>query len=634
MRTKDTELNASEKLKKLEENLYQKASELQAIFNAFPDLFFRMDSEGTILDYKAGQSSYLFARPEVFLGKRMQEVLPGEVGQQFHEAIWRVFRTNSQVSIEYSLPMPNGTRNYEARLVPLFDQEVIAIIRDMTDYKRTQEVLLQANERLEMAQSAARAGVWNWDITNGQVQLSPQLFELFGLDPETTPKSFEWWKNMIHPEDREGTVFTVHQALKNKTMLKTDYRVVQPSGQIRWINGLGQAKYDDQGRPIRMTGISIDVTERKKAEEDLRESEKRYRTLFEESRDAIYISSREGHIIEVNQSASVLFGYTREEMLGLSVVAIYLWPEDRLRFQEKIERDGFVRDYEVKFRKKDETVMECLVTAVARKGNDGTVLGYQGIIRDITERKKAEQEIRRLNKDLVGRTHELEAANKELKSFSYSVSHDLRNPLLAIDGFSRKLVEQHSQNLDAKGKQFLNIIHSQTQHLLQLIDGLLAFSRLEHQDLRRSNIDMSELAKTICNEMKLFSPEHHIQVKIGSLPEAMGDPTMIRQVLVNLLSNAYKFTRPKDGGIIEIGCITKEDQNVYYVKDNGVGFDMQFAGRLFGVFQKLHGQGEFEGTGVGLAIVQRIIIRHGGWIWAEGKVNGGATFYFSLPKRS
>jgi light-regulated signal transduction histidine kinase (bacteriophytochrome) len=277
-------------------------------------------------------------------------------------------------------------------------------------------------------------------------------------------------------------------------------------------------------------------------------------------------------------------------------------------------------------------VMECLVTAVARKGNDGTVLGYQGIIRDITERKKAEQEIRRLNKDLVGRTHELEAANKELDSFSYSVSHDLRNPLLAIDGFSRKLVEQHSQHLDAKGKQFLNIIHSQAQHLLQLIDGLLAFSHLEHQDLRCSNIDMSELAKTICNEMKLFSPEHQIQVKIGSLPEAMGDPTMIRQVLVNLLSNAYKFTGPKDGGIIEIGCITQEDQNVYYVKDNGVGFDMQFAGRLFGVFQKLHGQGEFGGTGVGLAIVQRIIMRHGGWIWAEGKVNGGATFYFSLPK--
>jgi len=520
--------------------------------------------------------------------------------------------------------------------LPLFDQQVIAIIRDITDYQRAQEVLLQTNERLEMAQRAARAGVWDWDITTGRIEWSPQLSELFGLDPRKTVASFEAWKRLLYPEDREGTVIAVHEALKNKTMFRTDYRVVQPSGQIRWINGSGQAKYDDQGRPIRMTGISIDVTERKKAEEDLRESEKRYRTLFEESRDAIYMSSREGHIVDVNQSASALFGYTREEMLRLDMFAIYLWPEDRLKFQEKIERDEFVRDYGVKLRKKDGTVMECLVTASARKGKDGTVLGYQGIIRDITERKKAEEEIRRLNKDLVRRTRELEAANKELESFSYSVSHDLRNPLLAIDGFSRKLAEKHSHelNTDTKGRQCLNIIRGQAQHMLQLIDGLLTFSRLGHQELRCLRVDMNELARTVCNEMKLVSPKQTIQVKIGSLPEAMGDSTMIRQVLVNLLSNAYKFTRPKEEGIIEIGCIVKDNQNVYYVRDNGVGFDMQHAGKLFGVFQKLHGQGEFEGTGVGLAITQRIIKRHGGWIWAEGKVNEGATFYFSLPEKS
>ncbi len=231
------------------------------------------------------------------------------------------------------------------------------------------------------------------------------------------------------------------------------------------------------------------------------------------------------------------------------------------------------------------------------------------------------------------RTRDLEVANKELEAFSYSVSHDLRNPLMTIDGFSRMLVEKHSKNLDVKGKEFLKIIHGQTQHMLQLIDGLLTFSRLGHQEIRCSNIDMSDLARAICNEMNLFSPEQTTQLKIDILPETMGDPAMIRQVWVNLLTNAYKFTRPKDKGVIEIGSIAKEDQNVYYVKDNGVGFDMQFADKLFGVFRKLHSQEEFEGTGVGLAIAQRIVKRHGGRMWAEGKPNEGATFYFSLSKK-
>jgi light-regulated signal transduction histidine kinase (bacteriophytochrome) len=238
-----------------------------------------------------------------------------------------------------------------------------------------------------------------------------------------------------------------------------------------------------------------------------------------------------------------------------------------------------------------------------------------------------------LNDDLKHRAFELEAAYKELETFSYSISHDLRNPLLVIGGFSRILLERYSNRLDAKGQQFLSMIHSNTQKMLQLIDDLLTFSRSEHQQMRPSDIDMGELAKAVFEELKSIIPEQKLLLNIKTLPSARGDQSMIRQVFVNLLSNAIKFTRPKGAGVIEIGCMVKENQDIYYVKDNGIGFDIQYAGKLFGVFQRHPTVDEFEGTGVGLAIVQRIIHRHGGQVWAEGRVNEGAIFYFSLPRQ-
>jgi light-regulated signal transduction histidine kinase (bacteriophytochrome) len=201
-----------------------------------------------------------------------------------------------------------------------------------------------------------------------------------------------------------------------------------------------------------------------------------------------------------------------------------------------------------------------------------------------------------------------------------------------MNGLSRLLLERYSSHLDAKGQQFLSTMYSGTQKMLQLIDDLLTFSRSEHQQMELSDIDMEELGKAVFEELRSGFPVQTLLLDIKTLPPARGDQSMIRQVFVNLLSNAIKFTRPKGAGVIEIGCIVKETQNIYYVKDNGVGFNMQYAGKLFGVFQRQHTGDEFEGTGVGLAIVQGIIQRHGGQVWAEGEVSKGATFYFTLPR--
>ncbi len=245
--------------------------------------------------------------------------------------------------------------------------------------------------------------------------------------------------------------------------------------------------------------------------------------------------------------------------------------------------------------------------------------------------RRSESEIRKLNEDLKCRAVELQRINKELEAFTYSVSHDLRAPLVGINGLSRILSERYSSDLGKKGQRFLHLIQRETERTLQLIDELMAFSRCERQEVKQAEIDMGEMVRNIFDELKQTIPERRIKLDIKMLPPACGDRIMIRQVMFNLLSNALKFTKPKETGMIEIGCITNENENIYYVKDNGVGFDMEHAGKLFEVFQRCHSADEFEGAGVGLAIVQRIIQRHRGYVWAEGRVNEGATFYFALP---
>ena len=237
-----------------------------------------------------------------------------------------------------------------------------------------------------------------------------------------------------------------------------------------------------------------------------------------------------------------------------------------------------------------------------------------------------------LEQKIKERTAELEASNKELESFSYSVSHDLRAPLRAVDGFSRILVEEHSQNLDADALRVLDVIRTNTKQMGRLIDDLLAFSRLGRKPIERSALNMEELARDVSAQISAAVPEPTPQFEVGRLQPAHGDAALLRQVFVNLLSNAAKYSKGKDAPLIQLNCERQNGENIYWVKDNGVGFDMRYSDKLFGVFQRLHGPEEFEGTGVGLAIVQRIIHRHGGRVWAEGEVNKGATFYFTLPR--
>jgi light-regulated signal transduction histidine kinase (bacteriophytochrome) len=258
---------------------------------------------------------------------------------------------------------------------------------------------------------------------------------------------------------------------------------------------------------------------------------------------------------------------------------------------------------------------------------------------DITKRKQAEAEILRLNQDLeqrvLDRTSELETTNKELEAFSYSVSHDLRAPLRHIDGFLDLLRARTESTLDDKSLHYMGTISGAARRMGTLIDDLLAFSRMGRKEMATQSVELGALLQEVIHEFDAETQARDIAWRIGELPVVTGDRAMLRIVLVNLISNSLKFTQKRDKAMIEIGCLPEETtETVFFVRDNGAGFDMQYADKLFGVFQRLHASDEFEGTGIGLANVHRIISRHGGRTWAQGKVDGGATFYFSLPRSS
>jgi PAS domain S-box-containing protein len=391
-----------------------------------------------------------------------------------------------------------------------------------------------------------------------------------------------------------------------------------------------------EGKRMVNKQLEQEIAERKRVERAVQEALEYAESVIETVREPLVVLDANLRVISVNHSFYQTFKVTPENTEGKLIYDLgnRQWNISKLRvlLEEIIPRDNQFQDFEVDH--EFPTIGRKIMLLNARQIYKKEIGAHMILlaIEDITERKKAEDEVKKLNEDLKHRAVELEAAYKELETFSYSVSHDLRTPLVVIGGFSRVLLEKYSNHLDAKGHQFLSVIHSSAQKMLQLIDDLLTFSRSEHQQMKPSDIDMRELAKAVFEELKSSVSEQTLRLDIKTLLPVRGDQSMIRQVFVNLLSNAIKFTRPKEAGVIEISCMAKENQNIYCIKDNGVGFDMRNACELFGVFQRHHTLDEFEGTGVGLAIVQRIIQRHGGQVWAEGEVNKGATFYFTLPR--
>ena len=403
-------------------------------------------------------------------------------------------------------------------------------------------------------------------------------------------------------------------------------------GSIFWVAATTVPLLDSGGKPRQYITIRTDITARKRLEE-VREH---LAAVVESSDDAIISKTLNGTVTAWNSGAERLFGYSSAESVGKPMDR--LLPLERATEESdilaRIARGERVDHFETVRVRKDGKRVDISATISPVKDSSGAIVGVAKIARDITQRKTSEVEILKLNDELEEkvklRTAQLEAANKELETFSYSVSHDLRAPLRHISGFSQLLVEEFGANLAPGARHYLDRIQAGTQNMGVLVDELLHLARVGRHALNRRTTNLKELVAEVITLLLPESEGRQVEWAVSDLSTAQCDPVLVRQIFQNLLSNALKFTRPRAQAVIEVSCREEGGQPVFMVRDNGIGFNMKYVDKLFGVFQRLHRAEDFEGTGIGLATVQRIVHKHGGQVWAEGELDKGAAFYFTL----
>jgi len=518
------------------------------------------------------------------------------------------------------------------------EPHILVVVRDVTEQRRAEAAVRQSEALLRGILDNLQDAYVRTGPDGRFIMVSPSAARLYGFDSADEMIGLPAESLYADRADREA----MFEQLRERGHV-VDYvgRGLKTDGSTFWVSLNAQFLRDDEGEAAGTEGFIRDITERKQTEQALRQSEGVLRGLFDNmpSGAAIYEVRGDGSrgsdyiIKDFNATSLRIEGKTKDEVVGKSL----------LDLRPTIEEYGLIPVLQRVWQSGEPALFPSTLYIDERYANwyenrvfrlpSGEIVA---IYDDITKRKQAEEEIGRLNAELeqrvLERTAELEAANSELESFAYSVSHDLRAPLRALDGFSQILLDDYGARLDDEGRSYLERIRAADQRMGALIDALLELSRLNRGELSRERLDISKMARDVAAELAEAEPGRAVELAIADDLEAHADRRLVQALLANLLGNAWKFTARHETARIEVGVDDADGERAFYVRDDGAGFDMAYADKLFGAFQRLHSPGEFEGLGIGLATVQRIVRRHGGRVWAESEVEKGATFHFTLPE--
>lgn len=626
---------------------------------------------------------------EELIERTMMEAYPGIEKTEMFKELRRCMKKRTTRRMENEFAFPDGSKGWFDLHIQPVPEGVFILSQDVTDRKLAEQRIENLNSLLSAIRNVNQSIVQEEDLTNVVRRSCESLVETrqylgctIALMDEDCDKIApvarsgkrqfvkDWVvsaKGRVHAPNCVKTAFRsrklhIVKDTNTRTCRTCTYgeehkngdhsAIVVPMKKDRQVIGLlyvslsrERAVHEEEQRLLQETANDLTFARSKfMADEALRKSEAELNRAQSVAKIGSWFLDVPKNDLRWSDETYRMFGIPKGAPMTHDLFMERVHPHDReyVNRKWKAAMAGEPHDIEHRIVVNGKT---CHVNVKAKITFDksGRALSGIGTVQDITERKRAEEEltkyknhleelVKERTSELTIANRQLEDANKELESFSYSVSHDLRAPLRAIDGFSHVMLEDYSGTLDEEAKRILNVIRDNTNKMKQLIEDLLSFSRLARKKITKSKVDLDELAEDVFRMLQAATPERKVKLKIKQPPSAHCDRTMVRDVLANLLSNAVKFTRPREKAVIEIGGRAEPQENDYYVKDNGVGFDMRFVNKLFGTFQRLHGEKEFEGTGIGLATVQRIIHRHGGRVWAKGKVDKGSTFYFTLPK--
>jgi len=654
-----TQIAIAVERRRSEDALRESEARWRTLIENSPQLIMTIDRQGKILliNHLMGniQQERLQGRMTFF------EFLPGDdlIGKQ--TALQQVFTERKALTFEISFPQPEGRDVwFSCNLSPVVDEGRVDLAifnaTEITELKYAEAAVRQSEAIYRQAIEAAGAVPYYRDhVSNTFRFVGSGIREIIGLGPDEVTTGM--WDRSIQESHMIGGAAGLSAAeavelarIGKLRIWQCDSQIKAVDGTIRWVYDAAIEMVGPDGISRGSVGILQDITSRKLAEEALRQSEIKFRSIVEQLSEGFALIDEAGRITEWNSVLEQMSGVKRSEAMGLyywDVQALVTPPElVKSKRAEKARNKTLLLDalksgHSPLFGHTTETAMFTAEAGWIYVQQAAfpihTDRGFRvGLLhRDVTTQKRAEEAIRMMNDELeqrvAERTAELETANSELEAFSYSVSHDLRAPLRAIDGFSRILADELGPQTPPEVLRYLNVIRDNAQQMGRLIDDLLSFSRLSRQPLKKVAFSPLDIINQVLVTLASGNQERLIKLVMPELPSCQGDPALLKQVWMNLLSNAFKFTRQREHARIEVGAIVDTAEIVYFVKDNGTGFDMRYADKLFGVFQRLHHTDEYEGTGVGLAIVQRIVRRHGGRVWAEGELGHGSTFFFSLP---